>query len=151
MEIARYAGSLSSSRPVQLCDHARCVDAQVLTNDRYRASNHRVRAMSKRERFSAAFFFNPAYDAEIKPLHTCVDLQEGPHYRSDASQLRCAMHHLHKFYHREKEPKRVKMESGHNSVLSCRPISWREYRSHRFAGDYAQLGEEVQIEHYRVN
>lgn len=30
-----------------------------------------------------------------------------------------------------------------------RPISWREFRGLRAAGDYADLGEEVQISHYR--
>jgi isopenicillin N synthase-like dioxygenase len=30
-----------------------------------------------------------------------------------------------------------------------RPISWREFRRLRAAGDYADLGEEVQINHYR--
>lgn len=29
------------------------------------------------------------------------------------------------------------------------PISWREFRAMRAAGDYADLGEEVQISHYR--
>ena len=31
-----------------------------------------------------------------------------------------------------------------------RPIPWSEFRSLRSAGDYADLGEEVQISHYRV-
>ena len=32
---------------------------------------------------------------------------------------------------------------------SYRRISWREFRSLRAAGDYADIGEEVQIHHYR--
>ena len=31
-----------------------------------------------------------------------------------------------------------------------RPINWGEFRLKRFAGDYADVGEEVQIAHYRV-
>jgi isopenicillin N synthase-like dioxygenase len=31
-----------------------------------------------------------------------------------------------------------------------RPINWREFRSLRAAGDYADLGEEIQIHHYRA-
>jgi isopenicillin N synthase-like dioxygenase len=31
-----------------------------------------------------------------------------------------------------------------------RPISWREFRTLRAAGDFADLGEEVQITHYRL-
>ncbi len=30
-----------------------------------------------------------------------------------------------------------------------RPIGWREFRTLRAAGDYADLGEEIQIDHYR--
>eukprot|EP00887_Chlorella_sp_A99_P004141 scaffold23.g4141.t1 len=31
-----------------------------------------------------------------------------------------------------------------------RPIRWGEFRAKRFAGDYADVGEEVQIAHYRI-
>ena len=31
-----------------------------------------------------------------------------------------------------------------------RRISWREFRELRAAGDYADIGEEVQIHHYRL-
>ena len=31
-----------------------------------------------------------------------------------------------------------------------RPICWREFRTLRAAGDYADLGEEIQIAHYRI-
>ncbi len=33
---------------------------------------------------------------------------------------------------------------------SYREISWQEFRSGRAAGDYADLGEEIQIQHYRL-
>lgn len=47
---------------------------QVWSNDRYRAALHRVRASSDRARYSAPFFFNPAYDATYAPLPTvCGD------------------------------------------------------------------------------
>eukprot|EP00611_Tribonema_gayanum_P031771 TRINITY_DN9260_c0_g1_i3.p1 TRINITY_DN9260_c0_g1~~TRINITY_DN9260_c0_g1_i3.p1 ORF type:complete len:228 (-),score=63.59 TRINITY_DN9260_c0_g1_i3:268-951(-) len=32
-----------------------------------------------------------------------------------------------------------------------RPINWGEYRRRRFEGDYANVGEEVQIAHFRVS
>ena len=41
---------------------------QVWSNDRYRAPLHRVLANSERERYSAAFFFNPAYTTDYAPL-----------------------------------------------------------------------------------
>ena len=42
---------------------------QVLSNGAYRAPEHRVLASAPgAERFSAPFFYNPAYDAEVRPL-----------------------------------------------------------------------------------
>ena len=77
---------------------------QVWSNDRYKAPLHRVLANSSQERFSAAFFLNPAYDTNCQPL-----LEEPPRYRS---------------------------------------INWGEFRQARAAGDYADMGEEIQITHY---
>lgn len=31
-----------------------------------------------------------------------------------------------------------------------RPINWQDFRMKRFAGDYADVGEEVQIDWYRL-
>jgi hypothetical protein len=42
--------------------------AQVATNDKFFASNHRVLQSSTRERFSRAFFFNPSHSVDIQPL-----------------------------------------------------------------------------------
>jgi isopenicillin N synthase-like dioxygenase len=42
--------------------------AQVATNDKFFASNHRVLQSSVRERYSRAFFFNPSHSVDIKPL-----------------------------------------------------------------------------------
>jgi len=41
---------------------------QVWSNDVYRAPEHRVRASVQHARFSAPFFYNPRYDAEIFPM-----------------------------------------------------------------------------------
>ena len=32
-----------------------------------------------------------------------------------------------------------------------RPISWKEFRLGRFAGDYADVGKEIQISHFRYD
>jgi isopenicillin N synthase-like dioxygenase len=45
---------------------------QVWSNDRYRAALHRVRASADRARFSAPYFFNPAYDTRYAPLPTTI-------------------------------------------------------------------------------
>ena len=83
---------------------------QVWSNDGYRAALHRVRASADRARFSAPFFFNPAYETCYEPLPTTI---------------------------------------GPATPARYRPIRWREFRTLRAAGDYADIGEEVQITHYR--
>ena len=83
---------------------------QVWSNDRYRAPLHRVLANSVRPRFSAPFFFNPAYAADYAPLPSLC-AEDPPHYR---------------------------------------PINWGEFRAQRAAGDYADLGGEIQIDDYRI-
>jgi len=54
---------------------------QVWSNDRYRAALHRVRASSNRARFSAPFFFNPAYETRYAPLPTTIDAKSPALYR----------------------------------------------------------------------
>ena len=84
---------------------------QVWSNDRYRAALHRVRANATSERYSAPFFFNPAYQTNYAPLPTTINSTHPARYHS---------------------------------------INWGEFRAARAAGDYGDLGEEVQISHYRV-
>lgn len=43
---------------------------QVWSNDLYRAPIHRVLAMSQSDRLSLAYFYNPSYDAIVKPVST---------------------------------------------------------------------------------
>ncbi len=54
---------------------------QVWSNDRYQAALHRGLASADAERFSAPFFFNPAYSAEYAPLPSTVDTRHPPRYR----------------------------------------------------------------------
>lgn len=54
---------------------------QVWSNDRYRAALHRVLANADAVRYSAPFFFNPAYETEYAPLPTTIDEQHPPQYR----------------------------------------------------------------------
>ncbi len=55
---------------------------QVWSNDGYVAPLHRVLAHADAERYSAPFFFNPAYAAEYAPLPSTVDVRHPPRYRS---------------------------------------------------------------------
>lgn len=55
--------------------------AQVWSNDRYRAPLHRVRASERCERYSAAFFFNPALNTVYQPLASSVDVNNTAKYR----------------------------------------------------------------------
>lgn len=53
---------------------------QVMSNDRLKAAQHRVRASSAlHERHSIAFFYNPSYAADIAPL---LAKDEAPRYRA---------------------------------------------------------------------
>jgi isopenicillin N synthase-like dioxygenase len=54
---------------------------QVWSNDRYRASLHRVAANAQAERFSAPFFFNPNYNTDYAPLPSTVDEQHPARYQ----------------------------------------------------------------------
>jgi isopenicillin N synthase-like dioxygenase len=84
---------------------------QVWSNDQYAAPLHRVIASRSTPRYSAPFFFNPAYETNYAPLPSVCSDADPPHYR---------------------------------------PINWGEFRAGRAAGDYADLGEEIQIAHFRL-
>lgn len=54
---------------------------QVWSNTQYKAALHRGLAAADAQRFSAPFFFNPAYDTEYAPLPSTVDAEHPPRYR----------------------------------------------------------------------
>ncbi len=54
---------------------------QVWSNDRYTAALHRGLVSADAERFSAPFFFNPAYSTQYAPLPSTVDARHPPRYR----------------------------------------------------------------------
>ena len=54
---------------------------QVWSNDRYTAALHRGLVSAEAERFSAPFFFNPAYSTQYAPLPSTVDARHPPRYR----------------------------------------------------------------------
>jgi len=54
---------------------------QVWSNDRYTAALHRALVSPNAERFSAPFFFNPAYRAWYAPLVSTVDAEHPARYR----------------------------------------------------------------------
>ncbi|HSC15857.1 MAG TPA: 2OG-Fe(II) oxygenase family protein [Gammaproteobacteria bacterium] len=54
---------------------------QVWSNDRYTAALHRALVSSNAERFSAPFFFNPAYRTWYAPLVSTLDAEHPPRYR----------------------------------------------------------------------
>ena len=53
---------------------------QRWTNDRYRATWHRVLLPEDKHRYAAPFFFEPGYDARIDPLAVCCDAEHPPRY-----------------------------------------------------------------------
>ncbi len=52
---------------------------QVWTNDRYRSAVHRVVPMTRRDRYSIPYFYNPPFDAVIRPIDELCEA--GPRYR----------------------------------------------------------------------
>ena len=54
---------------------------QVWSNDTYRAPLHRVLAARDRDRYSAPFFLNPSYRAEVAPLPGLAAQAGGARYR----------------------------------------------------------------------
>jgi isopenicillin N synthase-like dioxygenase len=54
---------------------------QVWSNDRYTAALHRALVSTNAERFSAPFFFNPAYRTWYAPLVSTVDAEHPARYR----------------------------------------------------------------------
>jgi isopenicillin N synthase-like dioxygenase len=91
---------------------------QVWSNDKYKAPLHRVQANSSHERYSAPFFYNPAYKADVQPLF---------YHNSNANGI-----------------------ENENKEALYSVVNWGDFRAKRFAGDYADVGEEVQISHYRI-
>ncbi|MEU5214582.1 2-oxoglutarate and iron-dependent oxygenase domain-containing protein [Streptomyces sp. NPDC020807] len=53
---------------------------QRWTNDRYRATWHRVQLPGAVDRYSIPFFFEPRYGAVIEPLDVCCDADNPPRY-----------------------------------------------------------------------
>ena len=53
---------------------------QVWSNDRYQAPLHRVLTEPSKERFSAPFFLNPAYQGQYQPLPATVSADNPPRY-----------------------------------------------------------------------
>lgn len=56
----------------------------------------------------------------------------------------------------EKEPKTDGRTTAKGGLAGqgkgrYRPVNWGEFRLQRFAGDYSNQGEEVQISHYRLD
>lgn len=53
---------------------------QRWTNDRYRATWHRVRMSRSRPRYSVAFFFEPGHNTVVRPLDVCCGPENPPRY-----------------------------------------------------------------------
>ena len=53
---------------------------QRWTNDRYRATWHRVQRPGARDRYSIPFFSEPRFDAIIRPLDVCCNADNPPRY-----------------------------------------------------------------------
>ena len=92
--------------------------AQVWSNGLYQAPLHRVLTHTTKPRYSAPFFYNPPYHSLIAPLPHLFPQETSSR---DESQQRAPLYH---------------------------PVLWAYFRGLRFAGDWTDLGVEIQIEHF---
>jgi isopenicillin N synthase-like dioxygenase len=81
LEVQNRAGDWIPAPPVPdtfLCNIGDCL--MRWSNDIYRSTPHRVVNRSGRDRYSAAFFHDPNYDAPVECLPTCTDAARPPLY-----------------------------------------------------------------------
>jgi isopenicillin N synthase-like dioxygenase len=119
-----------------------CVDLlmhQVWTNGLYAAPEHRVRRSTSAERFSAPFFYNPSYSADVQPMPLTRSVYEavlksaGTASAEDAEAISVP---------------EAELESRMKPRYE--PISWGYFRRRRFLGDFADHGKDIQIEDYLI-
>eukprot|EP00904_Undaria_pinnatifida_P012386 jgi/Undpi1/8278/HiC_scaffold_25.g10747.m1 len=110
---------------------------QVWTNDLFRAPEHRVLSQTHRDRFSAPFFYNPAYHADVAPL---------PLPRATEAPLE-----KRQTEHEGADGRGAGRGLAGQGIARYRTLNWGDYRLQRFAGDYADKGVEVQISHFLVD
>ncbi len=81
LEIQLRGGKWVAARPVPGAFIVNIGDMmQRWTNDLYVSTPHRVLNRSLRERYSAAFFFDPSYYTQVGCLPTCSDAARPPRY-----------------------------------------------------------------------
>ncbi|CAM9272135.1 unnamed protein product [Heterosigma akashiwo] len=95
---------------------------QVWSNGKYKAPEHRVLANPAMERFSAPFFYNPAYAADVAPLPGLLD-EKG----------------------KEKGRAAPGCDGQSGPASQYAPVNWGHFRLRRFQGDFADVGTEIQI------
>lgn len=58
-----------------------------MTGGRYRSTPHRVRNAARRERLSFPFFFDPSWDAEVRPIPGCAPARDDRDERWDGASV----------------------------------------------------------------
>lgn len=132
-----------------------------------KAPEHRVRPTMdpQRERYSAPFFYNPNYDALVTPLTTqcsragtsdvltqsvvdtvgdssiTIDAQSTPGQAASAAAAAVSAGTTDRM---------IEMVQQAMAAPRYNAIRWGDYRNMRFAGDFKDMGEEVQIEHFQA-
>lgn len=112
---------------------------QVWTNGLYAAPEHRVRRSTTQERFSAPFFYNPAYDTHVEPMPLTraaygVVLKSAGTASAEAAEVPGV----------SEEDLVLRMQPRYE------PISWGYFRRQRFLGDFADHGKDIQIEDFII-
>lgn len=105
--------------------------AMICSNGRFRAPLHRVLTDPEKKRYSAPYFYNPGYTELIAPVACCCETSDG-----DVDENRRSYNnHRHELH----------------QALKYHPCLWGYFRALRFAGDFSDLGVEIQTSHYTID
>lgn len=99
-----------------------------------------MRRSTTAERFSAPFFYNPSYSAEVQPMPLSRSVYEAVLKSAGTASAEEA-----EVVGVTDDDLKSRMEPRY------KPISWGYFRRQRFLGDFADHGKDIQIEDYLVD
>jgi hypothetical protein len=106
---------------------------------------------AERVRYSAPFFYNPNYDAVVTPLP--AGCAETPRTAASSTSLTTGTVSADATVSGPGDTTSVESTDALPQVSRTAlyaAIRWGDYRNMRFQGDFKDVGEEVQIEHFQA-
>lgn len=108
--------------------------AQIWSNGLYHAPIHRVLTNQYKKRYSAPYFYNPPYNTYIKPMI----ISNATTVADDIPSSSCSK----------------EVDEENITIITkpkYHPVLWGYFRAVRFAGDFTNLGMEIQIDDFEYN